>query len=264
MSDVYYDMYSVDIHADPYPVYHGEGLIVQRPRRLLCRWSFRGRGEGCLDARTYISGKGAILEIIKADIDIPGRHHLRGSPLPPSTATNWYCLHPAARRRARAEDPRVLRPQPRSAGGSRGFDGLRRPDADAGHRHARHVPGDQGGRARSRRFDPAHQRGRADAGPQRQLRDRRGSPSTSTGGSIRPSDDIMTKTAERRVRRRDRCDAQAHADRTLDVHRGAGRRRQRDDVPDRVDGENSGGIRTSGPTQGPLAVPAAVEELLLR
>ncbi len=75
MSDVYYDMYSVEINADPYPVYRRlreEAPIYYNDTHDFYAVSrFEDVEKGLLDAQTYISGKGAILEIIKADIDIP-------------------------------------------------------------------------------------------------------------------------------------------------------------------------------------------------
>jgi cytochrome P450 len=75
VSDVYYDMYSVEINADPYPVYRRlreEAPIYYNDQHDFFAVSrFEDVEKGLLDAQTYISGKGAILEVIKADIDIP-------------------------------------------------------------------------------------------------------------------------------------------------------------------------------------------------
>ncbi|HWF14668.1 MAG TPA: cytochrome P450 [Acidimicrobiales bacterium] len=75
VSDVYYDMYSVEINADPYPVYRrlrDEAPIYYNDKQDFFAVSrFEDVEKGLLDAQTYISGKGAILEIIKAEIDIP-------------------------------------------------------------------------------------------------------------------------------------------------------------------------------------------------
>ncbi len=75
MSDVYYDMYSVEINADPYPVYRRlreEAPIYYNDTHDFFAVSrFEDVEKGLLDAQTYISGKGAILEVIKADIEIP-------------------------------------------------------------------------------------------------------------------------------------------------------------------------------------------------
>ncbi len=75
MSDVYYDMYSVEINADPYPVYRRlreEAPIYYNDQHDFFAVSqFADVEKGLLDAQTYISGKGGIIELIKADIDIP-------------------------------------------------------------------------------------------------------------------------------------------------------------------------------------------------
>jgi cytochrome P450 len=75
VSDVYYDMYSVEINADPYPVYRRlreEAPIYYNDQHDFFAVSrFEDVEKGLLDAQAYISGKGAILEVIKADIDIP-------------------------------------------------------------------------------------------------------------------------------------------------------------------------------------------------
>ncbi len=75
MSDVYYDQYSVEINADPYPVYRRlreEAPIYYNEKYDFFAVSrFEDVEKGLLDAQTYISGKGAILEVIKADIEIP-------------------------------------------------------------------------------------------------------------------------------------------------------------------------------------------------
>lgn len=75
MSDVYYDMYNVEINADPYPVYRRlreeAPLYYNDTHDFFALSRYEDVEKGLLDAQTYISGKGAILEVIKADIDIP-------------------------------------------------------------------------------------------------------------------------------------------------------------------------------------------------
>jgi cytochrome P450 len=75
VSDVYYDQYSVEINADPYPVYRrlrDEAPIYYNDTLDFFAVSrYEDVEKGLLDAQTYISGKGAILEVIKADIAIP-------------------------------------------------------------------------------------------------------------------------------------------------------------------------------------------------
>jgi cytochrome P450 len=73
--DVYYDMYNVEINADPYPVYRRlreeAPLYYNETHDFWAVSRYEDVEKGLLDAQTYISGKGAILEVIKADIDIP-------------------------------------------------------------------------------------------------------------------------------------------------------------------------------------------------
>jgi cytochrome P450 len=75
VSDISYDQYSVEINADPYPVYRRlreEAPVYYNDAYDFFAVSrFEDVERGLLDAQTYISGKGAILEVIKADIEIP-------------------------------------------------------------------------------------------------------------------------------------------------------------------------------------------------
>ena len=75
MSDVYYDQYSVEINADPYPVYRRlrdeAPLYYNDTHDFFAVSRFEDVEKGLLDAQTYISGKGAVLEVIRAGIDIP-------------------------------------------------------------------------------------------------------------------------------------------------------------------------------------------------
>jgi cytochrome P450 len=74
-SDVYYDPYDVDIIADPYPVYRR--MREEAPLYYNAVHDFYAvtRAEDVervlLDNATFISGKGGILELIKAGIELP-------------------------------------------------------------------------------------------------------------------------------------------------------------------------------------------------
>jgi cytochrome P450 len=74
-SDVYYDTYDVGINADPYPVYkrlREEAPVYYNEKHDFFAVShFADVEKGLLDAQTYISGKGGIIELIKADIEMP-------------------------------------------------------------------------------------------------------------------------------------------------------------------------------------------------
>jgi cytochrome P450/acetyl esterase/lipase len=74
-SDVYYDPYDVDIDADPYPVY--QRLRAEAPLYYNERYDFFAvsRAEDVervlTDHETFISGRGAFLDFIRAEIPMP-------------------------------------------------------------------------------------------------------------------------------------------------------------------------------------------------
>jgi cytochrome P450 len=74
-SDVYYDPYDVEIDADPYPVFRrlrDEAPLYHNDKYDFYALSrFDDVERGLVDRETYISGRGAILELIKADIEMP-------------------------------------------------------------------------------------------------------------------------------------------------------------------------------------------------
>jgi cytochrome P450 len=74
-SDVYFDPYMVEINADPYPVFRR--LREEAPLYYNDKYDFYALSRfedverGLVDNKTYISGRGAIIELIKSDIQIP-------------------------------------------------------------------------------------------------------------------------------------------------------------------------------------------------
>ena len=74
-SDVYYDPYDVEIDADPYPVFRrlrDEAPLYHNDKYDFYALSrFDDVERGLVDRETYISGRGAILELIKAGIEMP-------------------------------------------------------------------------------------------------------------------------------------------------------------------------------------------------
>jgi cytochrome P450 len=74
-SEVYYDPYDFDIDADPYPVWkrlRDEAPLYWNEKYeffALSRWE--DVDAAMLDWKTYISGRGSVLELIKANIEIP-------------------------------------------------------------------------------------------------------------------------------------------------------------------------------------------------
>jgi len=74
-TDVYYDPYNVEIYADPYPVFRrlreDAPLYYNAQHDFYAVSRFDDVERALLDPKTYISGRGAILELIKANIAIP-------------------------------------------------------------------------------------------------------------------------------------------------------------------------------------------------
>jgi cytochrome P450 len=74
-SDVYYDPYDFEIDADPYPVWRrlrDEAPLYYNDKHDFFALSrFADVERGLVEWETYLSGKGTVLEIIKANIEIP-------------------------------------------------------------------------------------------------------------------------------------------------------------------------------------------------
>ena len=74
-SDVYYDPYDFEIDADPYPVWkrlRDEAPLYWNEKYeffALSRWD--DVDAAMLDWKTYLSGRGSVLELIKANVEIP-------------------------------------------------------------------------------------------------------------------------------------------------------------------------------------------------
>ena len=74
-ADVYYDPYDFEIDTDPYPVW--QRLREEHPLYWNDKHEFFALSRyddvraGLLDAKTYSSAKGSLLELIKADIEMP-------------------------------------------------------------------------------------------------------------------------------------------------------------------------------------------------
>ena len=83
--EVYYDPYDFEIDSDPYPVW--KRLRDERPLYYNERYDFFAVSRfddverALVDWRTYISGRGTVLEIIRSGMrDAPRLVHLRGPP----------------------------------------------------------------------------------------------------------------------------------------------------------------------------------------
>lgn len=74
-SDVYYDPYDVDINADPYPVFRRmreeAPLYYNEPHDFYALSRFADVERGLLDSKTFISGRGGIIELIRAGVKMP-------------------------------------------------------------------------------------------------------------------------------------------------------------------------------------------------
>jgi cytochrome P450 len=74
-TDVYYDPYDVDINANPYPVYRRlreeAPLYYNDVHDFYAASRFEDVEKGFLDAQSFISGRGGIIELIKANIEMP-------------------------------------------------------------------------------------------------------------------------------------------------------------------------------------------------
>jgi cytochrome P450 len=75
MADVYYDPYDADIVRDPYPTFERlreeAPLYYNEPYDFWAVSRYEDVEKGLVDARRFISGRGGILELIKANIEMP-------------------------------------------------------------------------------------------------------------------------------------------------------------------------------------------------
>jgi cytochrome P450 len=74
-SDVSYDPYDVEINADPYPVFRRlreeAPLYYNEQYDFFAVSRYEDVERGLVDRQTYISGRGAVLELIKANMQFP-------------------------------------------------------------------------------------------------------------------------------------------------------------------------------------------------
>ena len=111
-SDVYYDPYDVDLYADPYPVLRR--LREEAPLYYNDRYDFYAVSRfadverGLADRETYISGRGGILELIKANIPMPPGVLIFEDP-PVHTAHRGLLSRVFTPRKVNALEPKVRR-----------------------------------------------------------------------------------------------------------------------------------------------------------
>jgi cytochrome P450 len=130
-TQLYYDPYDYDIDADPYPLWkrmRDEAPLYYNGRyEFYALTRFADVEKGLVDWKTYISGKGSVLEMIKAGIEMPpgmilmedppAHDHHRGLLSRVFTPKRMLAIEPKVRQFcARSLDPLV---------GSGGFDFIR-------------------------------------------------------------------------------------------------------------------------------------------
>jgi cytochrome P450 len=75
LEPVYFDPYDVELNNDPYPMFRRlreeQPLYYNEQHDFYAISRFEDVDNAIVDNKTFISGKGAILEIIKADMEIP-------------------------------------------------------------------------------------------------------------------------------------------------------------------------------------------------
>jgi cytochrome P450 len=130
-SDVSYDPYDVEIDADPYPVFRRlreEAPLYRNDEHDFWALSrFADVQAGLRDRETYISGRGGILELIKAGIEMPPGVVIFEDP-PTHTMHRSLLSRAFTPRRVNALEPRVREFCARSLDplvGSGGFDFIR-------------------------------------------------------------------------------------------------------------------------------------------
>ena len=196
--DLSYDPYDVEIDADPYPVFarlRDEAPLYYNEQHDFYALSRYDDVERALvDRDTYISGRGGILEMIKAGIEMPPGILIFEDP-PTHTIHRGLLSRVFTPRQVNGLEPKIREFCARSLDplvGETGFDfvaDLGRADADARDRHAPRDPRGRPGSGRATGATPTCARSRASRSRcGRTSSTARCSPSTSTGGpSTRPT-----------------------------------------------------------------------------
>ncbi len=121
-NELYYDPYDVDINADPYPTYarlREEAPVYYNERHDFWALSRHEDVEkGLLDWQTFTSTRSDILDIIKADVELPSGVLLFEDPPEHTTHRGLLVagLHPPAHGRPRGPGPGLLCQLPRPPG----------------------------------------------------------------------------------------------------------------------------------------------------
>ena len=146
-SDVYYDPYDVEIDADPYPVYRRlreEAPLYYNDRHDFFAVSRAEDVEAVLtDHQRYISGRGAFLDFIRADVEMPPGLLIFEDP-PAHTRHRKLLSRVFTPRRMAELEPQIrayLRPQPGSPRRHGAVRLRRRPRGAGADAHDQHAPG---------------------------------------------------------------------------------------------------------------------------
>ena len=174
-SDVYYDPYDVDLIADPYPTYRR--LREEAPLYYNARHDFYALSryadvnKGVVDHDTFSSGRGAIVEVIKANLAIPSGMLIFEDP-PIHDVHRKLLSRMFTPRKIDALEPKIHEFCAQALDplvGTGRFDFVKRPgrtDADEGHQHAARHSGRRPGIHPRPGQRPDSDRGRqADEGP---------------------------------------------------------------------------------------------------
>ena len=266
-TDVYYDPYDVAINADPYPVYRRlreeAPLYYNDVHDFYAVSRFDDVEKGLLDAQTFISGRGAILELIKANVEMPKGILIFEDP-PTHTIHRRLLSRAFSPRRVAELEPQIrefcVRCLDPLVGADR-FDFI----ADIGAEMPMRVIGmllgipeaDQ--KAVKEHVDASlrTKEGEPMTGP-RKLRHRRHVRRLRRVARRTPLRRHHDRAAQRRIHRRDRHRAHADPRRAPDLPRGGRWSGQRDDdAPDRLGGQASvRAPRSASPAGGgPFADP---------
>ena len=101
-SDIYYDPFDIEIDIDPHPLWkrmRDEAPLYYNEKHDFYALSrFDDVEQGLVDWDTYRSGKGSILEMIKAGIEMPPGLILIEDP-PDRTTSTAACCRGCSRRR---------------------------------------------------------------------------------------------------------------------------------------------------------------------
>ncbi len=169
---VYYDPYDVEINADPYQAFRGlreeAPLYYNEQHDFYALSRFADVDRALVDHETFSSARGAIIELIKANIDIPPGVVIFEDP-PIHDVHRKLLARMFTPRKINDLEPKIREFCARSLDPLIGTDRFRlrrrprRADADAGDRHAARRPrGIPGSRTRFDERTDAHRGRQAD------------------------------------------------------------------------------------------------------